>query len=88
MWIINNKNWKTQKKIICNFKKAGLGPTTWKKTKSSNHLWIDGWLDHHQNQKKCGIIGKDDAQTPDDKIMFIKLQCTVQIIYVMFICRN
>jgi hypothetical protein len=31
MWIISNKNWKTQKKIICNFKELGLGPTTQKK---------------------------------------------------------
>jgi hypothetical protein len=29
--IINNKNWKTQKKTICNSKQAGLGPTTQKK---------------------------------------------------------
>jgi hypothetical protein len=68
----------------------GRGPKShnMKETKSSNHLWIDGWLDRHQNQEKCGIVGKDDAQTHDDKIVFIKLQCAVQTIFVMSICKN
>jgi hypothetical protein len=41
-------------------------------TKSSKHMWIDEWLDYHQNQNKCGIVGKDDTQTPNNKIMFIQ----------------
>jgi hypothetical protein len=30
-----------------------------KETKSSNHLWIDGWLDPHQNQEKCQMFDSD-----------------------------
>jgi hypothetical protein len=31
-------------------------------------LWIDGWLDCHQDHKKCGIVGKDDVQTSNEKM--------------------
>ncbi len=66
----------------------GLGPTTQKKQSPPNHLWIDGQLDHHQNEKKCGIVKKDDAQTPNNKILFVQSHCLVQIIFAMSICRN
>ncbi len=51
---------------------GGLGSFNMIETKFSKHLWIDGWLDYHQNQKMCGIIGKDDAQTPNNKIVSIQ----------------
>jgi hypothetical protein len=38
-----------------------------KETNSYKCLWIDGWLDCDQDHKKCGIVKKDDVQTPNDK---------------------
>jgi hypothetical protein len=67
---------------------GGIGSHNGKETKSSNRLWIDEWLDYHQNQKKCGIVGKNNAQTLNDKIMFIQSYYVVQTISTMSICRN
>jgi hypothetical protein len=69
------------------FQACELGSHNMKKTKSFNCMWIDRWLDHHQNRKKCEIVGKDDVYTPNDKIMFIKSQYVVHTIFTMSICR-
>jgi hypothetical protein len=64
------------------------GSHNMKEMKSSNHLWIDEWLDYYQNHEKCEIVGKDDVQTHDNKIMFIQSHCVVHIISAMFRCTN
>ncbi len=54
------------------------GSHNMKETKSSNYLWINRWLDYHQNKEKCGIVEKDDTQTLDDIVVFIQLHCVIE----------
>jgi hypothetical protein len=65
-----------------------FGPLNTIETKSSKHQWINRWLDCHQNHNNCGIVWKDDTQTPNDKIVFIQSHCAVESVYAMFICRD
>jgi hypothetical protein len=64
------------------------GSHNMKEMKSSNCMWIDEWLDYHQNHEKCGMVKKDNVQTHDNKIMFIQLDYVVHTISAMFRCKN
>jgi hypothetical protein len=61
-----------------------LGSHNTKETKSSNRLWINRWLDHHQNQKKCGIVEKDNTQTPKNKSVYSIALCNTNNVYNVY----
>jgi hypothetical protein len=49
-------------------------------TKFSNCMWINKWLDRHQNHEKCGIVKENNVQTPKEKIMFIQSHYVMHVV--------